>query len=35
MVTGRGFVMQSIETVEFEHSPGRFDAIEPTNFGIL
>jgi hypothetical protein len=34
-VTARGFVMQSIETVEFEHRPGRFDAIQPsTNLGI-
>src|SRR5438105_5572899 len=35
-ITGRGFVMKGIETVEFEHGPGRFDAIEPpTNLGIL
>ena len=35
-ITGRGFVMKGIETVEFEHGPGRFDAIQPsTNFGIL
>ena len=28
--------MQSIETVEVEHRPGRFDAIQPTtNLGIL
>ena len=28
--------MKGIETVEFEHGPGRFDAIEPaTNLGIL
>ena len=28
--------MKSIETVEFEHRPGRFDAIEPsTNLRIL
>ena len=36
MVTGRGLVTKSIEAVEFEHRPGRFDAIEPsTNLGIL
>ena len=35
-ITGRGFVMKGIETVEFERGPGRFDAIEPpTNLGIL
>ena len=35
-ITGRGFVMKGIETVEFEHGPGRFDAIEPSsNFGIF
>jgi hypothetical protein len=28
--------MKSIETIEFEHRPGRFDAIQPsTNFGIF
>ena len=36
VVTARGLVSKSIQAVEFEHRPGRFDAIQPsTNFGIL
>jgi hypothetical protein len=36
VVISRGFVTKSIQAVEFEHRPGRFDAIEPpTNFGIF
>jgi hypothetical protein len=36
VVTTRGFVTKSIQAVEFEHRPGRFDAIQPsTNFGIF
>src|SRR6202035_5926090 len=36
VVTSRRFVTKSIQAVEFEHRPGRFDAIEPsTNLGIL
>ena len=36
VVTSRGLVTKSIQAVEFEHRPGRFDAIQPsTNFGIF
>ena len=36
VVTSRGLVTKSIQAVEFEHRPGRFDAIQPsTNLGIL
>ena len=36
LVATRGLVTKSIETVEFEHRPDRFDAIQPsTNVGIL
>ena len=36
VVTGGGLMPKGIQTVEFEHRPGRFDAIEPTtNVGIL
>ncbi len=36
VVTSRGLVTKSILAVEFEHRPGRFDAVEPsTNLGIL
>ena len=36
VVISRGFVTKSIQAVEFEHRPGRFDAIPPTtNLGIL
>jgi hypothetical protein len=36
VVTSRVFVTKSIQAVEFEHRPGRFDAIQPlTNLGIL
>jgi hypothetical protein len=36
VVARRGLVTKSIQVVEFERRPGRFDAIEPsTNFGIL
>jgi hypothetical protein len=36
VVTTGGFVTKSIQTVEFEHRPGRFDAIQPsTNLGIF
>ena len=36
VVISRGFVSKSIQAVEIEHRPGRFDAIEPsTNLRIL
>ena len=36
VVISRGFVTKSVQAVEFEHRPGRFDAIRPsTNLGIL
>jgi hypothetical protein len=36
VVTTRGPLTKSIQAVEFEHRPGRFDAIQPsTNLGVL
>jgi hypothetical protein len=36
LVTTRGLVTKSIQALEFEHRPGRFDAIQPsTNFRVL
>ena len=36
VVTTRGLLTKSIQAVEFERRPGRFDAIQPsTNLGIL